>query len=704
MDRVPEGAPRAEVEALRAEIARHERLYYVLDAPQIEDDAYDALVRRLAALERAHPELADPNSPTQRVGGAPREEFRKVLHREPMRSLDNLTDEGDLREFLRRMAEGLSGDPFPVVCEPKLDGLAVSCVYEGGRFVLGATRGDGQTGEDVTENLRTIRSLPLLLDPAPEGRLEVRGEVCIAKEDFAAWNASREEEGLPLFANPRNAAAGSLRQLDPRITAERPLRIELYHLVGAEERGIRTQSELLDWLHEWGFPTTRRHRRCGSVEEILEYLREWDRRRHDFPIVTDGVVVKLDDLAGRALLGSTARAPRWAAAFKFPPEERATRVRAIEVSVGRTGALTPTAVFEPVRLGGTVVRRASLHNPDELARKDLRVGDRAWIRKAGEIIPEVVRVDLEARTGVEVPFVMPEACPACGSTAVRLPGEVALRCPNRSCPAQLKEGILHFASRGGMDIRGLGEKLAVQLVDRGLVRGPADLYGLTEEVLSGLERMGKKSAENLVRSIEASKGRPLGALLFALGIRYVGARAAEALAERFGSLAGLAAASPEELAAAEGIGETIAASVRAFFGDPHNRETLARLAAVGLDPRQERRLDPAGPGPLAGLRLVFTGELSRLPRSEAEARVRALGGEASGSVSRRTSYVVVGENPGSKALRARERDVPLLDEEGFFALLARAEGKGTETEISPGERGPSAASSGVEHGPSDKEE
>jgi len=657
------------IEELKKEIAHHDYLYYVLDLPEISDEEYDALMRELRALEEAHPDLRTPDSPTQRVGGMPVDEFEHVVHEVPMLSLDNVFDLGELKAFCDRANRALR-EEVSYTAELKIDGVAVSLIYEDGVFVRGSTRGDGRVGEDVTANLRTVKSMPLRLMKPVSGRLEVRGEVYMQKKDFAELNAQREEEGEPLFANPRNAAAGSLRQLDPSITAKRHLRIFVYQVVNAVQRGFKSQYEVLQWLKGSGFPTQGTEKLCNSFDELTSYIDEWREKRFGLPYVTDGVVVKVDDLAKQEILGTTAKAPRWAVAFKYPAEEKRTRVKDIEISVGRTGVLTPVAILEPVRLSGTIVQRASLHNEDEVRRKDVRVGDYAWVRKAGEIIPEVVRVDKEARIEELPVFEMPKECPACGSLVVRLPGEAAHRCLNRSCPAQIKEGLRHFASRGGMDIQGLGEKLIDQLVEKGLVRDIADLYTLSEEELASLERMGKKSAQNLIRALEASKNRPLANLIYALGIRYVGSRVAELLAENFGSLERLMEATEEEILQIEGIGPRIASSVVSFFRDEANRRTIERLIALGVKTRLER---PALEKDVwRGLRFVFTGELERATRLEAENIVKSLGGQISSDVSRKTSYVVVGKNPGSKLERAVNLGVKTIDEDSFWRMVEEA--------------------------------
>ncbi|HQH77864.1 MAG TPA: NAD-dependent DNA ligase LigA [Synergistaceae bacterium] len=672
---------RRRVEALRREIIHHAHRYYVLDAPEIADDAYDALMIELLALERDHPELQDFGSPTARVGGAPREGFVKVSHPEPMQSLDNVFSLEGLGDFLdrqRRILPDLSGG---YVCELKIDGLAVSLHYENGVFVRGATRGDGTVGEDVTANLRTVRTVPLTLRESLPGALEVRGEIYMRSEDFAALNAEREEAEEPLFANPRNAAAGALRQLDPAVTASRRLSFFAYAVSFPERRGLATQRELLEALRRWGFATQGNEVLASNLREVGAYVERWREGRFSLPYATDGVVVKVDRLELRDLLGSTARAPRWAVAYKYPPEEKTTRVRDIVISVGRTGSLTPVAILDPVPLAGTVVQRASLHNADEVARKDVRIGDRVVVRKAGEIIPEVVRVVSEDRSGTEIPFVMPPRCPVCGTPAVRLPEEAATRCPRRSCPAQIKEGLRHFASRGGLDIRGLGEKIVDRLVETGRVKDLADLFDLSAAELASLDRLGEKSAANMIQALETSLGRPLPRLLTALGIRHVGSRVAELLADRFRSVEALTRATEEELASVDGVGPRIAASVRAFLDSPANQETLRRLASRGMALALPEPEAPLAEGPWKEERVVFTGELRTLTRTEGEALVASLGGRALGSVSSKTTLVVAGENSGSKLRKAQELGIAVVDEEEFLARVRRARG-----EKSPGPR------------------
>ncbi|MCL2010367.1 MAG: NAD-dependent DNA ligase LigA [Synergistaceae bacterium] len=661
---------------LYGQLARHGRLYHEDDAPVISDAEYDAMLRELNELEGAHPEFAGADSPTKRVGGAALEKFEKVEHEHPMLSLDNVFDEGELRDFGARIDERLSADSLEkggFVCEMKIDGLAVSLTYEDGVFVRGSTRGDGRIGEDVTENLRTVKNLPLRLKGVMPGKLNVRGEVFITRGQFAELNRTREENGEPLFANPRNAAAGSLRQLDSKITASRGLSMFLYYIVEPEKHGIVKHSDALRRLAELGFPTQEAWAFCETMDDVDAFIEKWRERRFDLDYVTDGAVVKLDDMTLWDRLGSTSHAPRWAAAFKYPPETVYTRVLSIDISVGRTGALTPVASLEPVRVSGTTVQRAGLHNEDEVRRKDVRVGDRVKVHKAGEIIPEIVDVDKDARTGAETPFEMPSSCPVCGSQAVRLPGEAAVRCPNRSsCPAQLKEGLRHFASRGGMDVRGLGDSLAGQLIEKKVIQNLADLYSLTVNDIAELDRMGEKSAQNLIDFIEKSKKRPLSAFIAALGIRFAGERAADILAANFGSMETLRSVSEDELALVDGIGPVIASSVEAFFNDPANVKLLARLEESGLSALTAKS-DPAVNAPrkgiFSGMTVVFTGEISSMTRDEAEKLVREHGGKATKSVSAKTSLVVAGDNAGSKLDKAATLGVRVIDEAEFQKMI-----------------------------------
>lgn len=653
---------------LKRLIAENDNLYYVLDAPKIEDHEYDSLLRELASIESAFPELLAPDSPNMRVRGEARSEFTRVAHGTPMQSLDNALDIDELKNFFDRTAKSLGTQDAEWTCEPKLDGLAVSLIYRDGVLERAATRGDGSVGEDVTQNIRTIRTLPLKLCDAPLGALEVRGEVCMSREDFATLNRAREESEEPLFANPRNAAAGSLRQLDHRVTASRNLSIFLYHLEDAASFGVGTQWDMLRRIEGMSLPSQKSRRLCRSMADIEAYLAEWGEARHWNSINTDGVVVKLNDLALRASLGSTAKAPKWAIAFKYPPEEKRTKLNDILVSVGRTGALTPTAVLEPVSLSGTTVQRASLHNQDEIDRKDIRIGDMVWVHKAGEIIPEVLRVDMEARDGTEKPFRIPGTCPACGAAAVRLPGEAAIRCLNKTCPAQLQEEIAHFVSRQCMDINGIGEKLIAQLTERGTVKSAADLYSLATEDLEALDRMAEKSSRKLIEAIEDSKTRPLSSVINALGIRNVGKKTALDLASRFRSMDRLIASGENELSAIDGVGPVVAASIVAFMGEEHNRRTIERLREAGV------RMEEPGSGetPLnavpyfAGKKFVFTGELQSMSRQEAEKLAESLGAKTSGSVSKKTDIVVRGQNAGGKYNKALALGVEIWDEETFL--------------------------------------
>ena len=651
------------------ELNRHARLYYVLDAPEIQDDEYDALMRELLTIERESPEMVRPDSPSRRVGGEPLEAFVKVEHSRPMLSLEDVFSKEELSEWLERASKGVGGAFIPWCCELKIDGLAVSLVYEDGLFVRAATRGDGTIGEDVTLNVRTIKDLPLRLTGDVTGHLEVRGEVYIDKSGFASLNAYREENGLPLFANPRNAAAGSLRQLDPSIAAKRKLRLFTYYVQDAESFGLNSQHGVLEWLKNVGLPVQNAWSVVRDFSDISAFLDEWESKRFSLPYATDGVVFKADNTEFWERLGNNIKTPKWAVAYKFPPEEQRSRVESIEISLGRTGVLTPVANLTPVLLSGTLVKRASLHNEDEIRRKDIRVGDTVWVRKAGEIIPEIVRVDVQSRKGDETVFEMPTECPVCGSSVIRLPGEAAHRCPNRSCPKQLEQGIVHFASRQGMNIQGLGEQLAAQLVSSGLVVNLGDVFDLTVEKLSSLKRMGAKSAQKLIWELEKSKKRPLKSLIAALGIPDVGGAVAAELTKNFVSIDEIAVADEDRLAAIDGVGGIIANSIKTFFSDEHNRATIEKLRAAGVNLEDEA--PPAQKNlPLAGKTFVFTGELSAMPRSQAEELVVSLGAKAAKSVSKKTSYVVVGESPGSKARKAQELGLAVLTEDDFRTLIA----------------------------------
>lgn len=662
---------RERAEALRREIERHDRLYYLMDSPEIEDWQYDALFRELREIEELRPDLAAADSPTARVRGGTLREFRAVRHSVPMLSLDNVFSREELRSFGEKISQTIGSYPA-WICEPKIDGLAISLTYEDGVFASAATRGDGTVGEDVTMNVRTIRSLPLRLQEGPRGTFIVRGEVCMSRDDFAELNRKREDDGAPLFANPRNAAAGSLRQLDPSVTASRRLKIFLYG-IDSSTPDITSQAQLLQRLSELGLPTFGHSRLCRTIDEISDYLEYWSEKRIDCPINTDGVVVKLDDIALREQIGSTSHAPRWAVAYKFPPEEKQTRVLDIEVTVGRTGALTPTAVLEPVLLSGTTVRRATLHNQDEIIRKDVRIGDLVWVHKAGEIIPEIDRVDIAARPDNAEPYVLPDRCPVCGTHAERADGEAVLRCPNSSCPAQIKERLLHFVSRDCMDIDGIGDRLASQMIERGVVRSVADLYALSAKDLEGLDRMAEKSAANVIEAIHRSKDRPFHAVLGAIGIRNVGKKTAEDLARVIGSMDALLETDTAALEAVEGVGATIASSIKIFFSDRHNRQMIDSLRAHGLsmsaDPAASVSFDPKW----IGMRFVFTGELSSMTRQRAEEIVKSLGASAASSVSKKTSVTVAGAGAGSKLARAEQLGVAIWDEWRFIEELKLSE-------------------------------
>jgi DNA ligase (NAD+) len=653
---------------LRELIHRHDYLYYVEARPELSDAEYDALMRELTSLETDFPELVTPDSPTQRVAGAPVDLFRPVEHRVAMLSLDNATTAEQLREFEARLARLLPGTRITYVCEPKIDGLSIALLYERGRFVRGATRGDGRVGEDVTANLRTIRSIPVALRgrlaQAPE--LEVRGEVYMPRAHFARLNRTLEDAGESVFANPRNAAAGAVRQKDPRITAQRPLDIFVYHLSLGGELGIASHAEGIEALREAGFRTNPRTERADSINAVLDYCARLEAERDSLGYDADGAVVKVDSLEHQRRLGSTAHHPRWAIAFKFAARQATTTVETIEVGVGKTGILTPVAQLTPVELAGVTIRNVSLHNEDEIRRKDVRVGDTVLIERAGDVIPYVVQVVVSKRPpGVE-PFRFPETCPACGGVAFRPDGEAYWRCMNTACPAQLKERLRHFASRRAMDIEGLGEAAVDQLVDTGLVKDFADLYRLAVEQVAVLERFADKSARNLVEAIAASRTRGLARLLNALGIRMVGERVAQLLAYRFGSLERLAEASTEELGEVHGIGGEIARSVGTFFADPTNRRLIERLSAAGVVTQEAGTAN--GPKPLAGQSFVLTGTLSTLTRDQAKDLILRLGGRVTGSVSKKTRFVVAGEEPGSKVDDARRLGVTVLDEAAFLAL------------------------------------
>ncbi len=658
----------ARLEDLRERIRHHAYRYHVLDDPEISDEAYDALMQELRDLEAVHPELVTPDSPTQRVGAPPSAAFRTVVHPQPMLSLANAFDEDELRAWHRRVETGLAGQAVSFVCELKMDGAAVSLVYEHGVLRQGATRGDGVRGEDVTANLRTIESLPLRLrrDADPPPFVEVRGEVYLPNQALDAINEERVAGGETPFANTRNAAAGSLRQLDPAVTARRPLRLFVYQIGEVRGRRFRSHWESLAWAKDAGCPVNPHVRLVPTFEEALGYVREWSERRTTLPYGTDGIVIKVDSLDQQAELGATSQAPRWAIAYKFPAEQAETRVRDIFVQVGRTGALTPVVDLEPVRVSGVIVRRATLHNEDEMRRKDVRIGDTVLVRRAGEVIPEVVRVVTGKRTGAERRFEMPEKCPVCGSPVERRPGEAIWRCTGgATCPAQILERLIHFASRDALNIEGVGPKILQQLLDRGLIADPADLFRLTREQVLTLERMADKSADNVIAAIDRARATSLARLLYGLGIRHVGVHVAEVLAAHFGNLDRLMEAPPEEVGMVAGVGPTIAESVVEFFGRPASQELVRKLRDAGLRTEAPRRAQ----GKLAGKTFVFTGSLDRFSRREAGDRVKALGGIVSETLSARTDYLVAGDAPGSKLDRARKLGVAVLTEPEFLALL-----------------------------------
>jgi len=659
---------REQLEQLRAEIRRHEYLYYVLDSPEISDAEFDGLMRKLRELEQAHPEIpVPPDSPTQRVGGAPREGFVKVRHSAPMLSLDNALNEGELRDFDRRVRELLGGEPYSYVAELKLDGLSMAVHYENGVLRQAVTRGDGIEGEDVTENARTIRTVPLRTLAAPWPRFEVRGEVIMTKAAFERLNREREEQGLPLYANPRNSAAGSLRVLDPSITASRQLEFHAYFLLVDGRYAMPSHWQSLGKLVELGFRVDPQRRLCRDVEELLAFCREWEEKRDSLPFEIDGVVAKVDSVEQQARLGWTAKAPRWAIAFKFTPRQAETVLENIDVQVGRTGILTPVARLRPVVVSGVTVTNATLHNEDYIRELGLMIGDRVVVERSGDVIPKVVRV--VAPGAHRRPFVMPSKCPVCGGPVFRAEGEAAVRCLNTNCPARLKESILHYCSRGVMDIDGMGDAIVTQLMAARKLASIADLYELTVEDLAPLElegekarrRLGEKVAARIVQNIEASKKKPLSRLIAGLGIPFVGERTAQFLAASFPSLDALMKADEERLQQVEEVGPKVSASIRRYFAEPHNRELIERLRKAGLNFTSTETRRAEG-GPLAGMTFVLTGTLPTLTREEATRLIEAAGGKVTGSVSRKTSVVVAGADPGSKLDKARELGIPVWDE------------------------------------------
>jgi DNA ligase (NAD+) len=665
---------RAEVESLRREIEGHNYRYYVLAEPTVTDAEYDRLMRRLEQIEETYPDLRTPESPTQRVGAAPQEGFEVVTRAHPMLSLENALNASELRAWRERLVRAVGeGGGKDYVCEPKMDGVAVELIYERGVLARALTRGDGVNGEDITANVKTIRAIPLRLRQdrsAPEipASLSVRGEVYMALKDFAELNRKQTEAGERTYVNPRNTTAGSLKQLDPRVTSSRPLRFFAYAIGNAEETSLSSQWEVLERLPLWGVPVSDLPRRCETIDQVEAYFDEMGDKRDDLPYEIDGVVVKANRFSVQSQAGERARSPRWAVALKFPPREARTKVLGIEVQVGRTGALTPVARLEPVSVGGVTVSNATLHNQDEIDRKDVRVGDWVFVRRAGDVIPEVVAPIKELRKGPLRKFKMPRRCPVCGTPVVRPEGEAVTRCPNAACEAQVKERIRHFASRNAMDIEGLGDKLVVQLVDAGLIRGPADIYRLTVEDLVPLERMARKSAENLVNAIAASKETTLTRFIFALGIRNVGETVAGLLADHLGSVEALMDAGEEELAGIDGVGPVIAREVKAYTSHAGNRRMVDQLlrAGVAFPSGKEKKGTE-----FDGMTFVFTGALAHMTRDEAQDEVKARGGRATTSVSKSTTYVVAGDKAGSKLEKAKKLGVAVIDEDGFLKMIGK---------------------------------
>ena len=664
----------ARADELRRELNYHNLRYYQMDDPVVSDGQYDALLRELQEIEREHPDLQTVDSPTLRVGGDPSPAFSEVQHARPMLSLGNAFDFDELEAWHRRVTGLLDGAPFDMVCELKIDGLAVSLIYENGVLVQGATRGNGTTGEDVTRNLRTIRTIPLSLNGFVPTNLEVRGEVYLPVEEFRRLNEERAARGEPLYANPRNTGAGTIRQLDPKVTAARNMRIWVYSLNSTEGvESIEGHWEALEWLGSVGFRINPENRLCHTLEEVRDYYQSWLERRHDLPYEVDGVVVKVSPLALQEQLGVVGREPRWAIAYKFPAEQAVTRLLHIGINVGRTGSLNPYAVLEPVVVGGATVQHASLHNEEDIHRKDIRVGDMVTVERAGEVIPQVVGPVLAQRTGDEQQFRMPERCPECDTPVVKTEDDAMHRCPNASCPAQFFELLKHFVSKGAADIDGLGERWCGILIRQGMVQDVADLYRLEKERLLELDRMGDKLATRIMDNIEASKNRPLPRLLFALGITHVGSEVADLLSQNFLGLDELSRATEEDLTEIEGIGPKIAESIIAWFREPENGRVIDKLRSSGVRLEQDAlpvaSLVSSDSAPFAGLTFVVTGTLSAFSRSDAEGRIKGLGGKVTSSVTKKTSYVVVGESPGSKAAKAEQLGTPILDEADFQHLL-----------------------------------
>lgn len=658
------------VEELNSLLHKYGHAYYVLDKPLVPDSIYDKLLQELLKIEAEYPDLIFPDTPSQRVGGEILSTFGKVTHENRMLSLSNAFSEEDLRDFDRRVQEA-TGSDVSYICELKIDGLAISIRYIDGKFTQGATRGDGTIGEDITANLKTIRTIPLRL--AEPVSIEVRGEAYMPKQSFVKLNEARDEAGEEPFANPRNAAAGSLRQLNPKIAASRNLAMFVYGIGGdGSEFGQDSHSDALDYLAKLGFETNKERQRCKTIDEVIEYISIWTDKRSSLDYDIDGIVVKVDLFEDQEQLGYTARSPRWSTAFKFPAAEVITKLLDIELSVGRTGVVTPTAILEPVLVDGSTVGRASLHNEDLIKEKDIRIGDTVIIRKAGDIIPEVVAPLLDNRTGDELPFEMPDECPACDSPLIRFEGEVALRCVNPKCPAQMKEAIIHFVSRNAMNIEGVGERVVEQLYRENLVQDVSDLYTLTKEQLIELERMGEKSVSNLLAAIENSKENSLEKMLFGLGIRHVGEKAASILSEEFGTLDALMKATTEELIAIHEIGDKVAESITTYFNNEDVLEVLRKLESYGLNLtyKGQSRIDVPADGPFAGKTIVLTGKLFELTRGEAKKNIEAYGGKVTGSVSKNTDLVIAGEDAGSKLVRAEELEITVWNEERLLLALS----------------------------------
>jgi DNA ligase (NAD+) len=653
------------IEKLRDEIRHHDHLYYVLDKPEIPDQAYDTLFKELEALEREYPDLVTSDSPTQRVGGEPLKAFKTVTHETPLLSIDNVNSEEELLDFDRRIRESLGKDKIEYVAELKIDGLAVSLIYKKGQFIQGSTRGDGVHGEDITQNLRTIKAIPLSIKGNED--IEVRGEVYLPYDEFVKFNEARKDKDEAIFANPRNAAAGSIRQLDPKVTAGRPLNIFVYYGIVPK---LKKHYEILEHLKSLGFKVNPNIRVCEGIGEVWKYIQTWEKRRADLPYEIDGIVIKVNDLADQENLGYTARAPRWEIAFKYPPLQAESVIEEISVQVGRTGAITPVAHLKPVHLAGVVVKRATLHNEDEIRRKEIKIKDHVKVQRAGEVIPEVVEVIKSKRTGREKEFVMPKTCPVCGAKIFKSEGEAIARCTNISCPAQVMGRIIHFTTREAMDMEHVGPALVNQLIEKGYVKDAADLYSLTKEDIKKLERMADKSAQNVIDSIKASLDRPFDRLLYSLGIRMVGKRTAQLIADHYSDIDELAKASVEELSEIHEVGPKVAEGIVNFFREKENRQFIEKLKKAGVRIKGQGS-SSKGPKPLKGKTFVFTGGMTHYTRPDAEELARQLGGNASGSVSKRTDYVVAGTDPGSKYEKAKKLGVEILTEDEFVKLMKK---------------------------------